>query len=99
MSVGGKELEFDRALSRHEYLSGECFGRGTAIAASPSNNSSAFAKKFTPLRPLAINPGTTVRKPSTPSMPSNLSPKDDESEHAPESYWTANWYLCSTCTA
>lgn len=93
LSVGGKELELDRALSRHEYQSGECFGRSTTIAASPSSGSGALTKQFTPLRPLTINPGTTVRKPSTPSATSKPSLNDVESEHAPESYWTANWYI------
>ncbi|VDC03609.1 unnamed protein product [Peniophora sp. CBMAI 1063] len=91
LSVGGKELELDRALSRHEYLSGECFGRSTTGTSNPSTSSNTFTKKFTPLRPLTINPGTTVRQPSTPSVTSKVTSKDDDLGHAPESYWTANW--------
>ena len=70
LSVGGKELEIDRSVARHEYLSGECFGRaGGGAGPIASSSSTSLAKKFTPLRPLTINPGTTVRRPSTASAP------------------------------
>ncbi|KAI0036857.1 P-loop containing nucleoside triphosphate hydrolase protein [Vararia minispora EC-137] len=92
MSVGSKEIEIDRSVARADYLSGACFGRATAVDATPSfNSSAALGKKFVPLRPVVVNPGTSLRQPSataTSKVASALHVFEDDST---ESCWTANW--------
>ncbi|KAA1474331.1 hypothetical protein DENSPDRAFT_840910 [Dentipellis sp. KUC8613] len=69
LTVGGKELEIDRSISRSEYLSGECFGRGPALLQNAPSllSSSSLTKKFVPLKPVTMNASRAVKAPSNPA--------------------------------
>jgi DNA repair and recombination protein RAD54B len=96
-SVGGKEVEIDRAVPRVDYLSGACFGRGPVLDPGPSlSSSSALTRKFVPLKPVVLNPSTTLRKPSAPATQSSSSShatlsKCSLGSDPSESCWTVNW--------
>ncbi len=103
-ALGSREIEVDHQLSRTDFLSGKCFGRGGGPDTSTATNSRpSAAKQFVPLRPKTLNGGrTTVH--TTPAAtekersginlePVNLvtSQKAAQKSPARDSYWTANW--------
>ncbi|KAI0344614.1 hypothetical protein BDW22DRAFT_1482814 [Trametopsis cervina] len=54
-SLGGKELQIDRAIQASEYFSGTCFANGVVVnapePATTLRSSATAAKQFTPLKP------------------------------------------------
>ncbi|KAJ7675096.1 SNF2 family N-terminal domain-containing protein [Mycena rosella] len=70
LTVGGKDVELDRSITRAEYLSGTCFGESASYSAiqtaGPSTSTSkpaAVSKQFIPLKIKASTP-------SRPPLPS-----------------------------
>ncbi|KAI0320767.1 P-loop containing nucleoside triphosphate hydrolase protein [Amylostereum chailletii] len=109
LHVGNKELEVDRFVPRTEYQSGACFGRaGAAITPTPSVGTyGSLTKKFVPLKPVVMNPGTNSRPMAAPRKAVELEPVNILSSSAPrtpsssipssirkdntESCWSVNW--------
>ncbi|KAK7057394.1 SNF2 family N-terminal domain-containing protein [Favolaschia claudopus] len=102
-SVGGKDIELDRPITRSEYLSGTCFGdsasyTSTSMASSSTSKPTALSKQFVPLK-IGVAPSapSSVKKivPLQPvdllSTTNNKSPKKSTPIKREESYWTANW--------
>ncbi|KXN90194.1 DNA repair and recombination protein RAD54B [Leucoagaricus sp. SymC.cos] len=103
-SVGGKEIELDRQISKSDFNSGSCFGNGlggslpTSSATTPSMMRPK-AKFVTPTirKPLPV----PVEKRVIPLQPVSLAsqintPRSNNIEPGPErasspTYWTANW--------
>ena len=52
LKLGDREMEIDCPVSRADYLSGACFGRGTPFN-PPIANSPGASKQFAPLKPNA----------------------------------------------
>ncbi|KAI0045277.1 hypothetical protein FA95DRAFT_1561280 [Auriscalpium vulgare] len=84
LNVGNKQLEIDRSISRSEYMSGECFGRGapSALPVPALNSNSAFRKKFVPLKPVTANPFTVPRAALPAASSSKTLSSPDTSGHA-----------------
>ena len=108
MHIGNKELQIDRVVSRSEYMSGECFGRNAINASEgPSTtNLGTFAKKFVPLKPVAMNASRAIAAgPGSKKRGIELEPVNlmSGTQHSPasgpsqekvlEQSWTANWYI------
>ncbi|KAF8557976.1 hypothetical protein OG21DRAFT_1494290 [Imleria badia] len=94
---GGKEVGIDHPISRADYLSGKCFGRGSKVASSAATPStSTIQKQFVPLKPSNLaTPYKTPTKKVVDLQPVNLI-SGQSNTTAPEprgskSYWTANW--------
>lgn len=105
-SVGGKEIELDRQITKADYNTGLCFGNGLGHPISTPSTSTTTARtklKFTPptLRKL---PGQSVEQKGIPLQPVDLAPSinitartaqvSPEKATAP-TYWTANWSVSS----
>ncbi|KAJ7647498.1 SNF2 family N-terminal domain-containing protein [Roridomyces roridus] len=107
LNIGGKDVELDRAITRHDYLSGACFGFGSSVAVSQvsiasTSKPSALSKQFVPLKigtPSRLEPSTSgVERRAVPLQPvdllstvNNNAPKDSTTVKVEDSYWTANW--------
>ncbi|KAJ7048171.1 P-loop containing nucleoside triphosphate hydrolase protein [Mycena amicta] len=97
LTVGGKELELDRSITREEFLSGECFGNSTVsipVASSSAISKSTASKPFVPMKPRS-HPQTKA-VPLQPvdllSTVNNQQPKVTVNlQGGDASYWTANW--------
>ncbi|KAF5370698.1 hypothetical protein D9758_002095 [Tetrapyrgos nigripes] len=101
--LGGKHIQFDREISKDEYLSGICFGSSSFTEpALPVKNDSTFRKAFSAPRmnsPLLRPPQPTSSNKPSPLRPINVAqtpePKQNISEVTGEtdrnSYWAANW--------
>ncbi|KAF7375992.1 hypothetical protein MSAN_00013800 [Mycena sanguinolenta] len=88
-SIGGKDIQLDRPITRSEFLSGTCFGDSMSYSIKPSipshaqPSTSAPERKHVPLQPVDLL-----------STISNKSPKKAlpvVKTEARDSYWTANW--------
>ncbi|KAG8213764.1 P-loop containing nucleoside triphosphate hydrolase protein [Butyriboletus roseoflavus] len=97
-AFGGKEVGIDHSISRADYLSGKCFGRGSKVillnATVPSTSTSQ--KQSVPLKPsnLATPYKTPTRKVVDLQPVSLLSGQSNIPAQKPrgsESWWTANW--------
>ncbi|KAH7920920.1 hypothetical protein BV22DRAFT_1020349 [Leucogyrophana mollusca] len=97
---GGKEIGIDHSISRGDYLTGKCFGRGLgANHTSAQSSSSKATKQFTPLRPTKLGTSykvpTVTKKGGVALHPVDLlSNGNDSSSSKPKvqsSHWTANW--------
>ncbi|KAH7915224.1 P-loop containing nucleoside triphosphate hydrolase protein [Hygrophoropsis aurantiaca] len=96
---GGKDIGIDHAISRGDYLTGKCFGRGSGANRSSSSSSSSKAiKQFMPLKPMKSS--TPYKAPSIEKKGITLHPVDllstrtDAGPSKPKSqssHWTANW--------
>lgn len=95
-------MEIDCAVSREDYLSGACFGRGASFA-PPTATSSTFSKQFVPLKPNIASastfktPGASVKRgiqlhavDLVPPIQSS-SKKDATKPKNPSTYWTVVW--------
>lgn len=92
-------MEIDCAISRAEYLSGACFGRGTSIFAPQATTSSTASKQFVSLKTNHTSssfkpPGMSVKN-GIPLQPVNLmsvtESKNMQNTGVRSSYWTAVW--------
>lgn len=106
VSLGDKEIEVERSLSKEDFLSGQVFGQIDTNANQsyrPAHSSSSvLTKKFVPLKPVSssvIGPsgmqGSTRPNVSLESV--NLLEKEENMGKAEQassafSYWTAHWY-------
>jgi DNA repair and recombination protein RAD54B len=104
--LGGREMEVDCAISRADYLSGACFGRGVSSAVSITTSSS-FSKQFVQPNPKSTSmslsssfkpPGMSARKGiilepvDLISTTGHRSDKNNATRTKAEStYWTAVW--------
>ncbi|KAI0750810.1 P-loop containing nucleoside triphosphate hydrolase protein [Daedaleopsis nitida] len=103
--LGSREVEIDHRLSREDFLSGRCFGRGGLHDAPVSMQAlPSAAKQFVPLRPRTLNGGKNPAY-AVPPPPEkekrgvDLEPiglvSSQQSAHkkhvARNSCWTANW--------
>jgi DNA repair and recombination protein RAD54B len=98
--LSGREMEIDCAISRADYLSGACFGRGASTA--PTTKSSAFSRQFVQpkIKHTSLSLSTPARK-GIPLEPVDListtghnPDKNNIAKAKPEStYWTAVWYV------
>ena len=103
-TLGNREIEIDHQLSRQDFLSGRCFGRGGITDTPPSISRPSAAKQFVPLRPKTLNgaknPAYIVpsaaekeRRGGIDLEPVSLVASSKVAERSParHSYWTANW--------
>ncbi|KAI1786543.1 P-loop containing nucleoside triphosphate hydrolase protein [Ganoderma leucocontextum] len=102
-TLGSKEIEIDHQLSRQDFLSGRCFGRGGISDTSTSLSRPSTAKQFIPLKPKILNGGKNPayivpsvaekEKRGVDLEPVSLanSSKSAQKSAARDSYWTANW--------
>ncbi|KAI0677546.1 SNF2 family N-terminal domain-containing protein [Trametes maxima] len=102
-TVGNREVEIDHRLSREDFLSGRCFGRGGIPDSSSATSRPSAAKQFVPLRPKTLNDdkSTAYSIPASVTTPKrgvaleavNLVSveKPVEKSRVKDSYWTANW--------
>ncbi|KAG0704667.1 P-loop containing nucleoside triphosphate hydrolase protein [Suillus ampliporus] len=100
---GGKEIRIDHPISRGEYLSGKCYGRGSVPSpATTGNNTMKLSLRVTPLPSTKMNiPYKTPFKPMDKRAidlhPVNLLSTRDPASAGPSkvkvsaTYWTANW--------
>lgn len=98
---GGKEVGIDRQISRVDYLSGKCFGRGSRVTsgAATSGSTSIIQKQPVPLKPSNLaTPYKTPTRKVVDLQPVNLLSQSGITAQEPrgsKSYWTANWYVCN----
>ncbi|KAI0723311.1 SNF2 family N-terminal domain-containing protein [Earliella scabrosa] len=102
-ALGSREIEIDHQLSREDFLSGRCFGRGGLKDTSASVIRTSAAKQFVPLRPKTLNGGKNPAYMATSVVEKerrgvDLEPVNLVAAHKPaqksafqESFWTANW--------
>ena len=103
-TLGGKEIEIDHQLSRQDFLSGRCFGRGGISDTSAALSRPSVAKQFIPLKPRSLNGGKNPAyiipsvvekdKHDVDLQPASLATsfsKSAQKSPARNSYWTANW--------
>lgn len=102
-TLGSKEIEIDHQLSRHDFLSGRCFGRGGISDTSAALSRSIAAKQFIPLKPKILNGGKNSayivpsvaekEKHGVDLEPVGLANSSRSAQKSPvrDSYWTANW--------
>lgn len=100
---GEKEIRIDHSISRGEYMSGKCYGRGSIPSPATTGNDSAKPTlRVTPLPSMKMNvpyktPLKAMGKRTIDFHPVNLlstrdSPSASSSKaNAPATYWTANW--------
>lgn len=97
---GGKEVEVDHSLSRNEFLSGACFGKGLPSGFQPTSSSagsSGPSRQFKAPQVLT-KPSVPYNAPDRRPIPlhpvsvssANNIPKNDEKDTS-ASYWSANW--------
>ncbi|KAI0335474.1 hypothetical protein GY45DRAFT_1316794 [Cubamyces sp. BRFM 1775] len=99
-TVGSREVEIDHRLSREDFLSGRCFGRGGLPDTQSGSSRPSAAKQFVPLRPKTLNgdrnPAYSALVPEKRAVALeavNLvsSTKTPTKTHNKDTYWTANW--------
>jgi DNA repair and recombination protein RAD54B len=101
---GGKEIGIDNSISKANYLSGKCFGRGLNMTSSTTTPSTlSIQKQFSPLKPsnLATPYKTPTRKVVALRPVNLLSGLSDTTAQEPQgskSCWTVNWYAYKTVT-
>lgn len=106
LALGSREIEVDHQLSREDFLSGRCFGRGGLPDTSASASRPSAAKQFVPLRPKTLNggkisayivPSAVVEKEKRgvdlESVDLVVSQKSAQKPSARESFWIANWWV------
>ncbi|KIK99085.1 hypothetical protein PAXRUDRAFT_823120 [Paxillus rubicundulus Ve08.2h10] len=96
---GGREIGIDHSISKVDYLSGRCFGRGSKItSAPPAASALTIQKQSIPLKP--SNSTTPYKVPMIRRKPIDLQPvallAGQSHPAAPEPQasrpcWTANW--------
>ncbi|KAI6121363.1 P-loop containing nucleoside triphosphate hydrolase protein [Pisolithus sp. B1] len=92
---GGREIGIDHSISRSDYLSRRCFGRGPQPA--PTANSSASSKQFLPLKPNKLTApykAPVLQKPAIELEPVALSSTSSSrslQRREAHTFWTANW--------
>lgn len=99
--LGGREMVVDCAISRTDYVSGACFGKGAPFVA-PHASSSVLSKQFVPLKPNPISM-SSLSKPlgkkgialvpvDLISSTSHLSAKENTTKVKTDfTHWTAVW--------
>ena len=98
---GGKEVGIDHSISRADFLSGKCFGRGSKVTSSATTPSTpTIQKQFVPLKPSNLAaPYKTPTRNVVDLQPVNLlsgpSNTTAQEPRGSKSYWTANWYACN----
>ena len=102
-TLGSREIEIDHQLSREDFLSGRCFGRGGLKDTSASVIRTSATKQFVPLRPKTLNGGKNPAYMAPSAVEKerrgvDLEPVNLVASHNPaqklaarESFWTANW--------
>ncbi|KAI0375644.1 hypothetical protein BV20DRAFT_959644 [Pilatotrama ljubarskyi] len=102
-TIGSREVEIDHRLSREDFLSGRCFGRGGIPESSSASSHPSAAKQFVPLRPKTLNGGKNPAYTSPSGVETekrgvvleavNLVSEDKSlsKSRAHNPYWTANW--------
>ena len=107
-SVGGKDLELDRELTKRDFLSGSCFGSSTfsvstPVEASPIRTSHSAYKAFKPptvskpfAQPSRGIPLQPVSLLSTSQSSSHLR-NDDTSSEQKDEIWSVAWYVEDAC--
>ncbi|KAF9245007.1 P-loop containing nucleoside triphosphate hydrolase protein [Melanogaster broomeanus] len=96
---GGKEIGIDNSISRADYLSGRCFGRGSKATSGLAVASTlAIQKQFIPLKPSNLT--TPYKAPTIQRQAIDLQPvallagQSHTAAVEPQgtrSCWTANW--------
>ncbi|KAH7888361.1 P-loop containing nucleoside triphosphate hydrolase protein [Phlebopus sp. FC_14] len=92
---GGKEIGIDHSISRADYLSGKCFGRGSKSSSGPAIVANT-SKQFVPLKSSDLTtPYKTPTRKVIDLQPVNLvsvQPKATTSiTLGSQTCWTANW--------
>lgn len=101
-TLGSREIEIDHKLSREDFLSGRCFGRGVPTSFSTPVSRPVAAKQFVPLKPRNLNgnkspsltPSSAVKEKRGVDLELVSLVGNDKSAQKSacrESYWTANW--------
>ena len=99
---GGKEVGIDHSISRADYLSGKCFGRGSKVISNATVlSTSTSQKQFVPLKPSTLaTPYKAPTRKVVDLQPVNLlSGQSNTPAQEPQgsgSCWTANWYAYHT---
>ena len=98
---GGREVGIDHSISRADYLSGKCFGRGPKATSTNTPSASTIHRQFVPLKPsILATPYRTPTKRVVDLQPVNLiSSQPNTTVREPpgsKSYWSANWYAYIT---
>ncbi|TFK44573.1 P-loop containing nucleoside triphosphate hydrolase protein [Crucibulum laeve] len=100
LSVGGKELEVDSAITRQDYLSGKCFGSGATFPpTSLPDTTKDLQKKFVP--PI-LGPGQSLQANKDRGVPlqavdllanapSSAMKEDSPKVKVENSHWIVNW--------
>ncbi|KAF9222619.1 hypothetical protein BS17DRAFT_802837 [Gyrodon lividus] len=96
---GGKEIGIDHLISRADYLSGRCFGRGSKTASAPTAASApATQRQFVTLKPSNLTTpykAPTVQRKATDLQPvALLTGQSHPVALEPQGSrlcWTANW--------
>ena len=102
ITLGGKEMEVDRSVSRDEFYSGRIFGTGAQMPIATIVSSSSISRKFVSLKPAQLNPvrtsnGNSANPNSTKSVelqPVNLLQKgsvEPLQSTLPVTHWSGNW--------
>ncbi|KAI0832427.1 P-loop containing nucleoside triphosphate hydrolase protein [Trametes gibbosa] len=102
-TIGSREVEIDHRLSREDFLSGRCFGRGGIPDVSSASSKPSAAKQFVPLKPKTLNgsrnpayivPSVAEKEKRAVALEAvNLvsTEKASQKTGGKHSYWTANW--------
>ena len=99
-TVGSREVEIDHRLSREDFLSGRCFGRGGMPDTLSTSSRLSAAKQFVPLRPKTLNgdrnpafnaPAPEKRAVALEAVNLVSSAKTSTKTQSKDTYWTANW--------
>ncbi|KIJ67587.1 hypothetical protein HYDPIDRAFT_127687 [Hydnomerulius pinastri MD-312] len=96
---GGREIGIDHPISKADYLSGRCFGRGSKASSGPSAASTWTAQKESvPLKPSNLTTpykAPTIQRKAIDLRPVHLlagqSNADTPKPQGSRSCWTANW--------
>jgi DNA repair and recombination protein RAD54B len=108
-SVGGKEIELDRQITKSDFATGRCFGNGLGALISTPSVSAAAPISTARTKSNFVSP--SIRKPPPPLVEKRgipLQPVDlasnnhtefrNKNEQVPvkaslPTYWTANWSI------
>lgn len=101
-SFNGKDILLETRITKDEYMSGTCFGKGNVLDV-PIPSTSASSKQFIPL---SISPPVDHKARGLPLQPVDLlSPNvatkkaahhltlELDLEKVADSHWSANWYV------
>ncbi|KAF9451278.1 RAD54B protein [Macrolepiota fuliginosa MF-IS2] len=100
-SVGGKEIELDRTITKADFTSGRCFGNGLG-GSTPATAASAVRTKSNFVPPMRKLPVQNAEKKGIPLQPVDLASRvntpsaattveQTSAKAVPPTYWTANW--------